>query len=418
VYRSYNELPKIRLPEGREVADIHISDSTIREGAQMPGLTMRKEHKVTIYEYLHRLGIEKTESFLLNQKDRKAVKEMLDLGYDKPEVTGWARANTKDIDLIIDADGIEETGILMSVSDAHIFDKLELKSREEAAEKYIDAFEYALDHGLKVRCHLEDITRSDVEGFVLPLVSEMVARAPDTIMRICDTINYGIPFLYDLPYSVPRIITVLKESGVRNIETHIHDDFGFGVAASIAGFWYGANWSNLTFLGMGERAGVGELEKVIVFLEQRVENFHKYNLDCLAEFADYIEQNIGLRVPDNKAVVGRNVFAHESGIHTAGVIKNPFVYEPYPPELVGAKRKLMIGATSGSEVIRHKIEELLREKRRVQGDEIMSPKLDKKAPQFKAIQADIRRKYENERTSCISDEELRDYIEQYFLETA
>jgi isopropylmalate/homocitrate/citramalate synthase len=169
---------------------------------------------------------------------------------------------------------------------------------------------------------------------------------------------------------------------------------------------------------MGERAGVGELEKVIVFLEQRVENFHRYNLDCLAEFADYIEQNIGLRVPDNKAVVGRNVFAHESGIHAAGVIKNPFVYEPYPPELVGAKRKLMIGATSGSEVIRHKLEEILREKRCVHGNQAMTPKLDKKAPQFRAIQANIQRQYENERTSCISDEELKDYIEQYFLEPA
>jgi isopropylmalate/homocitrate/citramalate synthase len=418
VLRSYNELPKIRLPEGRGVEEIHISDSTLREGAQMPGLTMRKEHKVKIYEYLHRLGIEKTESFLFTESDRKAVKEMLDLGYDKPEVTGWARANPKDIDLVINADGIEETGILMSVSDAHIFDKLELRSREEAAENYLEAFEYALDHGLRVRCHLEDITRSDVEGFVLPLVSEMITRAPDTIMRICDTINFGIPFLYDLPYSVPRIIKELKERGVRNIETHIHDDFGFGVALAIAGFWYGANWANLTFLGMGERAGVGELEKVIVFLEQRVENFHKYNLDCLAEFADYIERNIGLRVPDNKAVVGRNVFAHESGIHTAGVIKNPFVYEPYPPELVGAKRKLMIGATSGSEVIRHKIEEILHEKSCVRGDDVMTPKVDKKAPQFRAIQADIRRQYENERTSCISDEELRDYVERYFFEIA
>ena len=135
MYRSYKELPKIRLPEDRGVEDINISDSTIREGAQMPGIMMHKEHKVKIYEYLHRIGIEKTESFLFNESDRGAVKEMLDRGYEKPEVTGWARANPKDIDLVIEADGIEETGILMSVSDAHIFDKLGLKSREEASEK-------------------------------------------------------------------------------------------------------------------------------------------------------------------------------------------------------------------------------------------------------------------------------------------
>jgi len=419
VYRSYDELPKIRLPDGRGVEDIRLSDSTLREGAQMPGITMRREHKVKIYEYLHRIGIEKTESFLFAESDRSAVKEMLDLGYENPEVTGWARANPRDIDLILAADGIKETGILMSVSDAHIFDKLGLRSRAEACEKYLEAFEYARAHGLRVRCHLEDITRADLNGFVLPLVAEMIDRAPDTIMRICDTLNFGIPFLAELPYSLPRIITGLRECGVREIETHIHDDFGLGVALALAGFWYGATWANLTFLGMGERAGVGELEKVVVFLEQRVEGFHKYEMACLSEFATYMEQQVGLRVPANKAVVGRNVFAHESGIHTAGVIKNPFIYEPYPPELVGAKRQLIIGATSGSEVIRHKVEEILREQGTPHGGSArVQPRVEKGDPLLSAIQAEIRRQFEAERSSCISDEEMREYVARYFCGVA
>jgi len=419
VYRSYDELPKIRLPDGRGVEDIRLSDSTLREGAQMPGITMRREHKVKIYEYLHRIGIEKTESFLFAESDRSAVKEMLDLGYENPEVTGWARANPRDIDLILAADGIKETGILMSVSDAHIFDKLGLRSRAEACEKYLEAFEYARAHGLRVRCHLEDITRADLNGFVLPLVAEMIDRAPDTIMRMCDTLNFGIPFLAELPYSLPRIITGLRECGVREIETHIHDDFGLGVALALAGFWYGATWANLTFLGMGERAGVGELEKVVVFLEQRVEGFHKYEMACLSEFATYMEQQVGLRVPANKAVVGRNVFAHESGIHTAGVIKNPFIYEPYPPELVGAKRQLIIGATSGSEVIRHKVEEILREQGTPPGASArVQPRVEKGDPLLSAIQAEIRRQFEAERSSCISDEEMRGYVARYFCGVA
>ncbi len=419
MYRSYDELPKIRLPDGRGVEDIRLSDSTLREGAQMPGITMRREHKVKIYEYLHRIGIEKTESFLFAESDRSAVKEMLDLGYENPEVTGWARANPRDIDLILAADGIKETGILMSVSDAHIFDKLGLRSRAEACEKYLEAFEYARAHGLRVRCHLEDITRADLNGFVLPLVAEMIDRAPDTIMRICDTLNFGIPFLAELPYSLPRIITGLRECGVREIETHIHDDFGLGVALALAGFWYGATWANLTFLGMGERAGVGELEKVVVFLEQRVEGFHKYEMACLSEFATYMEQQVGLRVPANKAVVGRNVFAHESGIHTAGVIKNPFIYDPYPPELVGAKRQLIIGATSGSEVIRHKVEEILREQGTPHGGSArVQPRVEKGDPLLSAIQAEIRRQFEAERSSCISDEEMREYVARYFCGVA
>ena len=419
MYRSYDELPKIRLPDGRGVEDLRLSDSTLREGAQMPGITMRREHKVKIYEYLHRIGIEKTEAFLFAESDRSAVKEMLDLGYECPEVTGWARANPRDIDRVLDADGIKETGILMSVSDAHIFDKLGLRSRAEAHEKYLEAFEYARAHGLRVRCHLEDITRADLHGFVLPLVAEMIDRAPDTIMRICDTLNFGIPFLAELPYSLPRIITALRECGVREIETHIHDDFGLGVALALAGFWYGATWANLTFLGMGERAGVGELEKVVVFLEQRVDGFHKYHMACLSEFATYMEQHVGLRVPANKAVVGRNVFAHESGIHTAGVIKNPFIYEPYPPELVGAKRQLIIGATSGSEVIRHKVEEILHEQGTPHaGNARMQPRVEKGDPLLTAIQAEIRRQFEAERSSCISDEEMRGYVARYFCGVA
>ncbi|MHC1635390.1 MAG: homocitrate synthase/isopropylmalate synthase family protein [Candidatus Methanospirareceae archaeon] len=411
MYRSYEELPKIRLPEGVSPDDIHISDSTIREGAQMPGIVMKKEHKVKIYEYLHRIGIEKTETFLYRESEREAVREMLDFGYEKPEVTGWARANKKDIDLVIKMDDIKETGILMSVSDTHIFDKMGLKSREEAVQKYLEAFDYALDHGLRVRCHLEDITRADIEGFVLPFVKELIRTAPDTIMRICDTLNYGIPFFHEFPYSVPRIIKEFKRIGVKNIETHIHDDFGFGVAISLAGFWYGANWSNLTFLGMGERAGVAELEKVIIFLELRVENFHKYNLEHLCEFAEYMEKNVGIRVPDNKAAVGRNVFAHESGIHAAGVIKNPFTYEPYPPEVVGAKRVLMIGATSGGELITHKVKEILREMGYAKNP---VEKLDKNDPRLRAIQDRIKQLYEEGRTSCVSDEELRKYVEEYF----
>jgi 2-isopropylmalate synthase len=132
-----------------------------------------------------------------------------------------------------------------------------------------------------------------------------------------------------------------------------------------------------------------------------------------------MEQQVGLRVPANKAVVGRNVFAHESGIHTAGVIKNPFIYEPYSPELVGAKRQLIIGATSGSEVIRHKVEEILREQGTPPGASArVQPRVEKGDPLLTAIQTEIRRQFEAERSSCISDEEMRDYVARYFCGVA
>jgi isopropylmalate/homocitrate/citramalate synthase len=408
MYTSYEDLPKLRLPLGQEV---FVSDSTLRDGAQMPGVVMKVKDRLMIFEYLHRLGIDKLEIFLFTNSDKEAAKAMIDCGHSQPEITGWARANRKDIDLVLEMDGIRETGILMSISDVHIRTKMGLKNREEAEEKYLKALEYALDHGLETRAHLEDITRADLKGFVYPLVSKILERDPGCTLRICDTLGFGVPFAgAGDPYGIPEIVSSLKDLGALNIETHIHDDFGLGTANSLAGYWHGANWSNLTFLGIGERAGNSELEKALLFLVQRVKGFQKYDLSCLSEFAEYMEEHIGIRVPRNKAVVGRNIFAHESGIHTAGVIKNPFIYEPYTPDLVGGKRKIMIGSTSGTEVVRFKVEETLRELMQIDAS------LGKGDWRIRAIHAEISRLYDTEqRNSCISDEELRAYVEKYFL---
>ncbi len=408
VYRSYEDLPKIKLPLGQE---IFISDSTIRDGSQMAGIVMKKKHKLQIFEYLHRIGIEKLETFVYNERDREAVKEMLNAGYEFPEVTGWARANPKDIDSVLSMDSIKETGILMSVSDSHIFDKMGLKSREEAWTKYTEALQYAVDHGLRTRAHIEDMTRADNTGFVFPLIEKFLEIDPDCTIRLCDTLGFGLPFPeLEEPYGIPFMVKKLREIGAKNIETHVHDDFGMSVACSIAGYWYGANWSSLTFLGMGERAGNAELEKVALFLMQRVEGFQKYNLESFTEFARFLEKEIGIRVPRNKSVVGKNIFAHESGIHTAGVIKNPFTYEPYPPEIVGGKRQLLIGDSSGLEVIRFKIEETLNDLMHV------DTKIGKNDSRVKAIHADIQKLYnEEKRISCISDEELKKFVEKYFM---
>lgn len=408
MFTKFEEMPKIKLPYG--VADPKLSDSTMRDGAQMAGVVMKKAHKLQIFEFLHEIGIEKTEVFLYNERDKIVAREMLKRGYEKPQVTGWARANPKDIDLVLAMDGIKETGVLLSTSDIHIIHKLGL-NREEANKRYLNAVQYATDHGLKVRCHLEDVTRSDIEGFTIPLIKGILEIAPDAIVRICDTLNFGIPFPEaDFPFGIPKLIKRLKEIGVKEVETHVHDDFGLSVANSLSGYWYGADWSNLTFLGIGERAGNAELEKVLIFLCTRVEGFQKYDLSCLVRFAEFMEAEVGYRVPRNKSVVGRNIFAHESGIHTAGVIKYPFTYEPFPPELVGGTRRLMIGDSSGTEVVKLKVEEAL--------EELMGVKIqvDKNDPRIKEIHKEIHKLYDDEqRVSCISDEEIRAYVAKYFM---
>ena len=405
--RSYEDMPKVKLPLGQEVK---ISDSTIRDGSQMPGLVMTKKHRLKIYEYLHDLGIEKLECFLFNQRDKDVARSILDKGYEFPEVTGWARAKKEDIDLVLKMDGIKETGILMSVSDVHIFEKLGMKSREEAEKKYLDALQYAADHGLTTRCHLEDLTRADWPNYINPLVKKIIDIDPNTTIRICDTLGLGLPFPEArLPFGIPKMVQELKKLKVRNIETHIHDDYGLGVANSLAGYWYGANWSNLTFLGIGERAGNSELEKIMMFFITRVGGFEKYDPSELTAFARYMEKEVRLHVPRNKAIVGENVFAHESGIHTAGIIKCPFTYEPFPPELVGGKRKLMVGDSSGREVIKQKVEEI--------AQQIMHVKInvEKDDPRINKIYADIHKQYDGGRRSAISGDELKTYVEKYFI---
>jgi len=409
VYKTYDDLPKIKLPQEQEV---FISDSTIRDGSQMPGIIMNKGHKLKIYEFLHEIGIEKLETFVFNERDRAAVKLMLDHGYEFPEVTGWARAVTADIDMVLEVDGVEETGILMSVSDSHILDKMGLPGREAAEEKYLTALQYAVDHGLRTRAHIEDMTRADNDGFVYPLIGNILEIDPNCTIRLCDTVGFGIPFIgVDEPYGIPAMVQYLKNDlGAMNIETHAHDDFGLAIANSLAGYWYGANWSSVTFLGIGERAGNAEMEKLLLFLIQRVEGFDKYDLGSISRFARFMEKEIGIRIPRNKAVVGKNIFAHESGIHTAGVIKNPFTYEPFQPELVGGERVFLIGDSSGIEVLRHKVQETLNELMDVE------IKIEKKDPRLRVIQSDIQKLYDAEkRVSAISDEEIRAYVEKYFF---
>jgi isopropylmalate/homocitrate/citramalate synthase len=170
IYKTYDDLPKIVLPEG------------------MPGVVIKRKHRLKIYEFLHEIGVEKLETFVYHERDRDPIADMQDLGYEYPEITGWARALPADIDFVLDVNGINETGILMSVSDSHIFDKMQLGSREEARERYLDAIQYAVDHGLRTRAHLEDMTRADLHGFVYPLVKEILEIDPDCTIRICDTL--------------------------------------------------------------------------------------------------------------------------------------------------------------------------------------------------------------------------------------
>lgn len=401
-------IPRKKLPPG---AEVHLSDTTLRDGAQMPGIFMSPSHKLRIFDYLHRIGIEKVECFVFSESDRATVERMLERGYERPVVTGWARASREDIDAVAAVKGIRETGILMSVSDLHIFRKIGFASRREAERSYLAALDYALGKGLAARCHLEDVTRSDFSGFVVPLVKQIQTIAPEAIIRVCDTVGIGLPDPFmEPPRGIPRLIQALKDLGVRHIETHMHDDFGNAVANSLAGFDYGADWTSAAFLGIGERAGNAAMEEILINLHYTDGITGRYDLGCLTELGHFMETELGIALPGNKAVVGRNVFVHRSGIHGAAVIRDPRTYEPFPPNLIGSQRALVAGPTSGLEIVAYKVNEVLSARK-------MGMILSKDDPRIRAIFEEVRGFYEGKERrqegADVSPEEMEALVRKH-----
>jgi isopropylmalate/homocitrate/citramalate synthase len=229
----------------------------------------------------------------------------------------------------------------------------------------VEVVEYAAKaHGLRTFVHGEDGTRAEW-SFERQLVNA-VADAGAECYRVCDTVGIGLPDLdAPLPVGIPAKIKVLKrETKIKSLEIHTHNDLGNAVSNTIASIraasgLYEKIYVNTTFLGMGERAGNAETEKILLnlYLNYGIKKYEN-KIGKLKETADFISKATGYPVPCNQAIVGKYGFTHESGIHTYGVLSDPWTYEPYPPELVGNSRSLTIGKQSGKNMVKHKIIEL------------------------------------------------------------
>jgi isopropylmalate/homocitrate/citramalate synthase len=339
-----------------------IDDTTLRDGIQMPGLAAAPHDAAKIAQLLSQIGVERIEVFHYQEPDKKAAKLIQDLNLNM-RVAGWCRAVKEDIDSALQC-GFKEVGISHPVSDIHFRAKWPNKTHEQILANVVDVVEYASKtHGLRVFVHGEDSTRADwtfERNFI-----NAVADAGAECYRVCDTVGIGLSdSKAPLPNGIPaKILTIRKETRINSIEIHAHDDFGNAVENTMAairaasGVW-DKIYASTTFLGIGERAGNAETEKVILnlYMHYGVNKF-KGKSEKLKQIADFIGKATGYVVPPNKAIVGDYGFAHESGIHTHGVLNDPWTYEPYPPELVGNTRRLTIGKQSGKGIIRHKIAE-------------------------------------------------------------
>ena len=307
---------------------------------------------------LHRLGgpkgiIRASEFFLYSKTHKQAVQRCLERGYRFPEVTGWIRANKKDFKLVKEL-GLEETGILTSASDYHIFLKLGMK-RRQAADLYKSIVCAALDKGIRVRCHLEDATRADYYGFVVPFVQELMelaqqAKIPVKI-RICDTMGFGVPYPgAAMPRSVAGLIYgLINYAGVPSewLEWHGHNDFHKVLVNAATAWLYGCCAANGTLLGIGERTGNPPIEGLVMEYAAIRGTTDGMDLSVLSEISDYYTKEIGYRIPENSPFVGKSFNVTSAGIHADGMIKHPEIYNIFDTEKI-LRRPPGVAVTSGS----------------------------------------------------------------------
>ncbi len=318
--------------------DFHVTDTTFRDGQQArPPYTLQQ--MVHIYDLLAKLGgpqgvIRQTEFFLYTKNDRDTLDKCRELGHTYPECTGWIRAVKADFPLVKQA-GLKETGMLTSSSDYHIFQKLKFKSRQECMDSYCQVVEAAFEAGIRPRCHFEDITRADIDGFVLPFAERLMRmseQVPDELsvkIRLCDTMGFGLSFPgVELPRSIPKLIYKLnKEVGVPSsrLEWHGHNDF-HKVAINASTAWlYGCDAANATLFGYGERTGNPPLEaSILEYIALRGE-LCGVRTEVITELAEYMK-SIGFPIPHNYPFVGKGFNTTSAGIHAGGLRQDERIY--------------------------------------------------------------------------------------------
>ena len=418
----YDEIPKVAFNHRRVPlnmpADIWITDTTFRDGQQSRA-PYQPQQIVDLYKLLARLGgpngiIRQSEFFVYTKKDREAVMRCMDLGLPFPEITTWIRAKKEDFALVRDI-GIRETGILVSCSDYHIFKKLGM-SRGEAFDHYLGVIKDAFAAGIRPRCHLEDITRADFYGFVVPFVnsvSELSREAGIPVkIRMCDTMGYGVPYPgVALPRSVPGIVYGLHHySDVTSdmLELHGHNDFYKAVANASSAWLYGASAVNCSLLGIGERTGNIPLEAMVIEYASLKGTLDGMDPTAITDIANYYKNELGYDVPPMTPFVGANFNMTRAGIHADGLMKDAEIYNIFDTEKILARpAEVSISNTSGLAGIAY----WMNTNYALCGDAMLT-KQDKIV---QIMKEEIDKEYSDGRTTVMSDDELEQIAERISL---
>ncbi len=407
-------------PASLKTRDFCISDTTFRDGQQSrPPYTV--DQIETIYGHLAKLGgpngvIRFSEFFLYTEKDREAVEKCLALGHKYPMVTGWIRADEGDFALVQKL-GLKETGVLTSCSDYHIFHKLR-KDRRRILEDYLGIVKTALAAGVRVRCHLEDVTRADIDGFVVPFVQQVMRlgeQVPEELrpkIRLCDTMGFGITYPGSaLPRSVPKLIyKMLHEAGVpsHRLEWHGHNDFHKVHINGVSCWLYGCDVVNTTLFGIGERTGNPPLEGAIFEYIALKGHLDGINTTVITDLAEYFEEVIGGHLPTNYPFVGREFNVTRAGIHADGLLRDERIYNIFDTKkLLGVPPRVAIADKSGADGVALWVNDFLG----LKGKERLSKVKLHKIARWVSDQYEVHR-----RITAISDHELEMQVKQHLPE--
>lgn len=340
---------------------IKIFDTTLRDGEQAPGFSMNLREKLMMAKQLEKLGVDVVEVGFpaASPDDFRAVSEIAEL-LEKPEVCALCRCHEGDIEAGIKAlqrAKKPRIHVFLATSDIHLQYKLKI-SREEAIRKAVMGVKLARQFAERVDFSPEDGTRSD-RKFLVEILTEVIRAGADTI-NIPDTVGYSTPEEFG------DLIRFLNETvpGMKRmiIATHCHNDLGLAVANSLAGIRNGAGQIECTINGIGERAGNASLEEVVMAIKTRPDLFPAgTGIDTrqLASASRLLSSITGQPVQVNKAIVGKNAFAHEAGIHQHGILSNPLTYEIMKPEDVGVTgTELVLGKHSGRNALADRLKKL------------------------------------------------------------
>jgi isopropylmalate/homocitrate/citramalate synthase len=397
--------------------DIHITDTTFRDGQQARP-PYKKEHMIRLYGLLSKLGgpngvIRQSEFFLYPKNDRETIDACRALGVRYPEITGWIRANKGDFRLVVDM-GLKETGMLTSSSDYHIFHK-QGQTRQQAMDQYVSVVEAAWEAGVRPRCHLEDVTRADLKGFVLPFVqrlqrlSEQVKPDLQVKIRLCDTMGFGISYPQAAePRSIPKLVwRMIHECGISpdRLEWHGHNDFHKVHINGATAWIYGLNALNATLFGFGERTGNPPLEGAVMEYVALKGSLNGVDLSVITELAEYYEKEIGTHLTTNYPFVGRDFNTTRAGIHAGGLRKFEQIYNIFDTAaLLNRPPRVAITDKSGSDGVALWVNEFLGLKG---ADRLTVMKVVK-------IFEWVMNQYEKEgRMSTITDEELEEQVKMH-----